>query len=348
MRSTTRCMHGAGWIVQNKKIIIAEKGTKQMGTYKVVVTDDRYENYKEENAILSELGIEVEVHDFKDKEEAIETLKDADGVLVNLFPLTKEIISNMKKCRIINRYGVGYDNVDVDAATEMGIWVSRVPDYSLEDVSDHALALLLNSIRKISYKDRMIRNGKWNLHKDWPSFRIAGKTLGLIGFGAISKTLFRKVSGFGLDRILIHDPFVKDETILDAGGTPSSLNDLLKASDYISIHAPLTKDTENMIGKNEFEIMKNNAIIINTSRGPIIDKTALYNALKDKQIAAAGIDVYKEEPLPAESLDHLTFAAGEKKKRALRMLKRRNLLNADGQGAYREEASRCKVNIPQS
>ena len=282
-----------------------------MVKYKVVVTDDRYGSYKEENEVLSELGIEVEVHNFKDKTEAKRVLKKADAVLVNLFPMTKEIILSMDNCKVINRYGVGYDNVDVKAATEKGIWISRVPDYSMEDTSDHALAHLFNCVRKITYRDRMIREGKWDLHKDWPSFRIAGKTLGLIGFGNISKTLFRKVSGFGLGSILVYDPYVDDTAIIKAGGTPVPLEELLKESDYISIHAPLTEETEGMIGSSEFRLMKNSAVIINTSRGPIIDEDALYSALKGGKIAAAGIDVYKTEPLPEasplRSLDNITF-----------------------------------------
>ncbi|RKX89820.1 MAG: C-terminal binding protein [Spirochaetes bacterium] len=282
-----------------------------MVKYKVVVTDDRYGSYKEENEVLSELGIEVEVHDFKDKTEAKKVLRDADAVLVNLFPMTKEIILSMDKCKVINRYGVGYDNVDVKAATEKGIWISRVPDYSMEDTSDHALAHLFNCVRKITYRDRMIREGKWDLHKDWPSFRVAGKTLGLIGFGNISKTLFRKVSGLGLGTILVYDPYVDDTAIIKAGGTPVPLEELLKESDYVSIHAPLTEETEGMIGSSEFRLMKNSAVIINTSRGPIIDEDALYSALKGGKIAAAGIDVYKTEPLPEasplRSLDNITF-----------------------------------------
>ncbi len=282
-----------------------------MVKYRVVVTDDRYGSYKEENEVLSELGIEVEVHNFKDKTEAKRVLKKADAVLVNLFPMTKEIILSMDNCKVINRYGVGYDNVDVKAATEKGIWISRVPDYSMEDTSDHALAHLFNCVRKITYRDRMIREGKWDLHKDWPSFRIAGKTLGLIGFGNISKTLVRKVSGFGLGSILVYDPYVDDTAIIKAGGTPVPLEELLKESDYISIHAPLTEETEGMIGSSEFRLMKNSAVIINTSRGPIIDEDALYTALKEGEIAAAGIDVYKTEPLPEasplRSLDNITF-----------------------------------------
>ncbi len=282
-----------------------------MKKYKVVVTDDRYGDYNEENEVLKKIGTEVEIHNFTDPEDAVTALRDADAVLVNLFPMTKEVIVKMDNCRVISRYGVGYDNVDVEAATEKGIWVTRVPDYSLEDVSDHALALLLGSIRKIAYKDRLIRSGKWNLHKDWPSFRIAGKTLGLIGFGAISRTLYRKVSGFGLEKVLIHDPFVNPDDIKKTGGIPSSLEQLLETSDYISIHAPLTEETTGMIGKNEFEKMKSGCIIINTSRGPLIDEKALYSALKNGQIAAAGIDVYTVEPLPEDSplrtLDNITL-----------------------------------------
>ncbi|RKX69686.1 MAG: C-terminal binding protein [Spirochaetes bacterium] len=282
-----------------------------MKKYKVAVTDDRYESYKEENEVLSELGITVEVHNFTNAEEAKAVLKDADAVLVNLFPLTKDIIDSMESCRVIVRYGVGYDNVDVDAATAKGIWMSRVPDYSLEDVSDHALALLLSSVRKIAYKDRQVRSGKWNLHKDWPAFRIAGKTLGLVGFGAISRVLYRKVAGLGLDKVLIYDPYVPAADIKKLGGTPAGLNEVVSQSDFISIHAPLTKETEGIIGSKEFAAMKENCILVNTSRGPLINEEALYQALKSGRIAAAGIDVFNSEPLiassPLRSLENITL-----------------------------------------
>ncbi len=272
-----------------------------MKKYKVVVTDDRYGSYKEENKVLSELGITVDIHNFSIPEEAKKILKDADAVLVNLFLLTKDIIDSMENCRVIVRYGVGYDNVDVDAATAKGIWMSRVPDYSLEDVSDHALALLLSSVRKIAYKDRKVREGKWNLHKDWPAFRIAGKTLGILGFGAIARVLFRKISSLGLEKVLIYDPYVPTAEIEKLGGIPASLEDLVSQSDFISIHAPLTKETEGIISEKEFADMKANCILVNTSRGPLVNEEALYQALKDGQIAAAGIDVFNSEPLTANS-----------------------------------------------
>ena len=292
------------------KAILIGRGN-QMKQYKVVVTDDRYGSYEEENEVLSELEISVEVHNFSSPQEAKAILNDADAVLVNLFPLTGDIINSMNNCRVIARYGVGYDNVDVDAATAKGIWVSRVPDYSLEDVSDHALALLMSSVRKIAYKDRKIREGKWNLHKDWPAFRVAGKTLGLIGFGAISRVLFRKVSGFGLKQVLIFDPYVSDDEIINKGGVPASLDELLKQSDFISIHAPLTPETEGMIGPKEFSTMKENCILVNTSRGPLVNEDALYKALDSGSIAAAGIDVFSSEPLdeksPLRKLENITL-----------------------------------------
>jgi len=282
-----------------------------MKQYRVVVSDDRYENYNEENKVLSELGISVEIHNLENTEDAISILKDADAVLVNLFPLTRDIVETMDKCRVIVRYGVGYDNVDVEAATKKGIWVARVPDYSMEDVSDHALALLLSSVRKIAYKDRKIRSGQWNLHKDWPAFRIAGKTLGLIGFGAIARVLFRKISGLGLEKVLVFDPYVPADEIRKLGGEPSSLDEVTGQSDFISIHAPLTDETRGMIGQEAFMRMKNNCILVNTSRGPIVDEETLYQALKTGQIAAAGIDVFNTEPLAADSplreLENITF-----------------------------------------
>ena len=139
-----------------------------MAEYSVIVTDDRFGSYKEENEVFSELGINVGVYNFSNEAEAANLLKEADAVLVNLFPLTKNLINKMNRCMVISRYGVGYDNVDVEAATKKSIWVTRVPDYSMEDVSDQALSLLLGCIRKTAYKDRMIREGRWNLQKEWP------------------------------------------------------------------------------------------------------------------------------------------------------------------------------------
>ena len=272
-----------------------------MSTYRVVILDDRFGAYSEEEKVLKSVNASIDVCDFNDYQEAINVLRDADGVLINLFPLTATTIAGMKKCQVISRYGVGYDNVDVDAATRAGIWVARVPDYGVEDVSDHALALLLGCIRKLAYKDKRIRSGAWDLQKEQPIHRIRGSTLGLIGFGLIGQALHRKVSGLGLKQVLVHDPFVASSEILRAGAEPSNLDTLLKASDYVSIHAPLNEKTTHMIGKPQLALMKKRAIFVNTARGPIVDENALFEALESKQIDYAGLDVFEQEPLPDES-----------------------------------------------
>lgn len=272
-----------------------------MAGFKVIVTDDRYGSYEEEKTVLKEIGASVEVHNLGNEGQTIEVLRDADGILVNLHPLPATVIQELQKCRVISRYGVGYDNVSVETATAKGIWVARVPDYCLEDVSDQALALLLGCVRKVAFKDRRIREGAWNLHREQPSYRITGKTLGLIGYGAIARTLHRKISGFGLGRVLVFDPYLDPKKIEENGAESATLRSLLKNSDYISVHAPLNDGTQGLIGSRELSLMKKTAILINTSRGPLLEEKAVAEALANGKIAAAGLDVFEAEPLPAES-----------------------------------------------
>ena len=272
-----------------------------MSTRKVVVTDDRYGSYDEENGVLKEIGVSVEVHDQMDEAETVRVLKQADGILVNLHPLPAAVIEKLEKCRVISRYGVGYDNVSVETATSKGIWVARVPDYCLEDVSDQALALLLACVRKVAFKDRRIREGAWNLHREQPSYRIAGKTLGLIGYGAIARTLHRKLSGFALARVLVFDPYLDPKKISENGAESVNLRRLLKEADYVSVHAPLNEETRGVIGSRELSLMKKTAILVNTSRGPLLDEKAVADALAAGKIAAAGLDVFETEPLPPDS-----------------------------------------------
>jgi D-3-phosphoglycerate dehydrogenase len=267
----------------------------------VIIADDRYANYREEEDVLREVEADITVFRSGSAEDALRAFASADGILVNLFPMTAEVIAGLKGCRVISRYGVGYDNVDVEAATRRGIWVTFVPDYCFEEVADHALALLLCCIRKIGYKDRMIRQGKWNLHRDQPCHRVEGKTLGIVGYGNAAHTLLRKVSGLGFGRILMCDPYVWSSTIKAAGAEPVELPVLLEQSDYISVHVPLTPETRHMIGQKEFALVKPGAILINTARGPVLDESALAEALASGRLAGAGLDVFEKEPLPADS-----------------------------------------------
>ncbi len=282
-----------------------------MSRFTVVIADNRYSSYDEEKAVLSEVSAEVRIFRSQSAEEARAAFSDADAILVNLFPMTAEIIDGLPKCRVISRYGVGYDNVAVEAATRRGIWVTFVPDYCFEEVADHALALLLCCIRKVGYKDRMIRQGKWNVHRNQPAYRVEGRTLGILGYGNAAHTLLRKVSGLGFGRTLMCDPYVRTSTIKAAGAVPVDLPTLLMESDYISVHVPLTPETRHMIGRAELALVKPGAILVNTARGPVLDEAALADALRDGRLGGAGLDVFEIEPLPAESplrqLDNVVF-----------------------------------------
>jgi D-3-phosphoglycerate dehydrogenase len=270
--------------------------------FTVAVTDDRYGgDYDEERRVLAEIGAELVVNDFTSEDEAIAGLAQADGILVNLFPMPARVISSLGRCRVLSRYGVGYDNVDIAAATAKGIWVARVPDYSIEDVSDQALALLLACMRGVAYKDRGVRAGRWNMHTEVPTHRIAGRTLGLVGYGAIARCLHRKTSGFGLARVLACDPYVDGAVVRKAGAEQVDLETLLRESDYVSVHVPLAAETRGLIGERQLALMKREAILVNTSRGPVVDERAVAAALAERRIAAAGLDVFEAEPLPPES-----------------------------------------------
>jgi D-3-phosphoglycerate dehydrogenase len=271
-----------------------------MAKYKVVVSDNRHGDYSIEKDILKKCDAAVIVENCVTEEDMIKKCKDADGVLLNMAPMSKRVVESLEKCKIVSRYGVGYDNVDIEACTKRKIYVSNVPDYCEEDVSDLALAHLFACVRGIVAKDRQIREGKWNLGRE-NVFRIKGKTLALLGFGRIARCLFRKISGFGLKEVLVYDPYLSKEIIEQTGAKKVDFETALKQADYISVHMPLTSETRGLIDKKAFSIMKKTAILINTSRGPLIDDEALIEALENKRIAFAGLDTHSIEPLPQDS-----------------------------------------------
>ena len=271
-----------------------------MAKYRVVVTDLGYASYQPEAVVLAEVGAELEARDCRTEDEIIDLARDADGVIVRMAPVTRRVIENLSRCVVISRYGVGCDNVDVRAATEHGIMVANVPDYCLEDVSDHALALLLSAVRKIPSHDKRVRAGDWDIGARDPVWRTKGKTLGLLGFGNIARTLARKVGGLEL-RIITHDPYVDPDTAAAAGAELVDFETLLTRSDYLSIHAPLNDGTRHIIDAPALAKMKPNAILVNTSRGGLIDTDALVEALRAGRIGVAALDVYEEEPPPKQS-----------------------------------------------
>jgi D-3-phosphoglycerate dehydrogenase len=242
----------------------------------------------------------------------IEACSEIDALIVNLAPITEKVISAMKRCRVISRYGVGYDNVAIETATKKKIWVANVPDYCGEDVSDQALALLMSCVRNVARRDKLLRTGVWDIAAGGKQWRLKGKTFAFIGYGQIARILHRKLSGFLLGRILAYDPYVPEETVKSAGAEKVEFETALREADFISIHMPLNEKTRHIFNKKAFDKMKPTAIIINTSRGPIIDENAICEALSTHKILAAGIDVFETEPAnkdnPLFKLDNITVS----------------------------------------
>jgi D-3-phosphoglycerate dehydrogenase len=290
--------------------------------YKILIADDRHEGYEQEYEIFKSVDAEVVVEKSQDENVLAEAVKGVDGLLVNLSPITAKVIQAMDKCKCVCRYGVGYDNVDADALKEKGIFLANVPDYCQEDVSDHALALIMDCVRKISRKDRAVRKGQWNLTGVQAVYRMTGKVFGFLGYGGIARCLHRKIDGFNFEKVLIYDPFIKKDSVEYKNTQLVSLEQLCKEADCISVHAPLNKQTSGILGENEFKLMKSSAMVVNTSRGGLIDTNALISALKTGEIACAGLDVFESEPLEADS--------------QLRMLE--NVTLTDHTGWYSHEA----------
>ena len=290
-----------------------------MSNFLVCVTDQRHTSYDIEKRILEEAGIELRLCSCETPADIAEQCKDADAVMLDLVPMTKEAISALQRCKVINRYGVGYDNVDVRAARAAGIRVTYVPDYCMEDVSDHAMALMLACLRHIAMKDRRIRAGEWNIQGQ--SFRLADKTLGLIGAGRIARALARKVSGFGLREIVAYDPYVSAEELQACGIRKAELDEVLGISDFVSLHLHANSETAGFINKTTLGKMKETAILINVSRGALVNDEDLLKALKEHRILAAGLDTHNHEPLGADSpycaldnvilTDHAAYATKE-------------------------------------
>ena len=263
---------------------------------KVVLTDYVWESVDVERKILGDLGELVPLQT-KKPDEFIAQAADCDALL-NTYagPITADVMAKMPKCRIIARYGIGVDTIDLEAATAAGIIVTNNPTYCIEEVAEHAMALLLACARKVVFYDRMVRAGRWEVPPGKPMFRLAGSTLGLVGFGNIARQVAVRAAAFGM-KVLYADPFVKEGQFPEPG-KKVELNDLLAQSDFVSVHPPLMPQTRGMINDDAFGRMKSTAWIINCSRGPIIDTAALVRALDAKKIAGCGLDTTDPEPLP--------------------------------------------------
>jgi D-3-phosphoglycerate dehydrogenase len=263
---------------------------------KVVLTDYVWESLDVEKKILAGLADLVPLQT-KKPEDFLAQAADCDALL-NTYagPITADVMAKMPKCRIIARYGIGVDTIDLDAATKAGIIVTNNPTYCIEEVAEHTMALLLDSARKIAFYDRLVRGGTWAVPPGKPLYRLVGRTLGLVGFGNIARQVAVRAAAFGM-KILYADPFVKDGQFSEPG-RKVELPDLYKESDFVSVHPPLTPQTRGMINDDAFSRMKPGAVLINCSRGPVVDTAALVRALDAKKIAGCALDTTDPEPLP--------------------------------------------------
>lgn len=263
---------------------------------KVVITDYVWESLDVEKKTLEGLAAIVPMKT-KKPEEFIGEAADCDALL-NTYagPITGEVMARMPKCRIIARYGIGVDTIDLEAATRAGIIVTNNPTYCIEEVAEHTMALILACARKVPLYDRLVRAGRWEVPPGKPMFRVSGRTLGLIGFGNIARQVAARAAAFGM-RILYADPFVKQGQFAEPG-MKVELDALLRDSDFVSVHPPLTPETRGMVNGAAFAKMKPTAFLVNCARGPVVDTEALVIALDAKKIAGCALDTIDPEPLP--------------------------------------------------
>jgi len=265
---------------------------------KVVLTDYVWDSLDVERKTLEGVA-ELVALKTKTPEEFLHQAADCDALL-NTYagPITAEVMARMPNCKIIARYGIGVDTIDLDAATAAGIIVTNNPTYCIDEVAEHTMALLLASARKIAFYDRLVRMGRWEVPPGKPMFRLAGSILGLVGFGNIARQVATRAAAFGM-RILFFDPFVEEgqHGIL---AERNELHDLLAAADFVSLHPPLVPQTRKLIDDEALRRMKPSAFLINCARGPIVDTAALVRALDNRTIAGCALDTIHPEPLPQE------------------------------------------------
>ena len=262
---------------------------------KVLITDYVWPSTDPEREILEAAGVELVVAPDTSEGTLADLATDVDAIMFCFAQVTGQVLESATNCKIAARYGIGVDNVDIPKATELGIVVTNVPDYCMDEVTDHALGMILALNRRLVPHNRSVLSGGWDtVALNQPMHRTRGATLGIVGFGRIGRSLADKAVGFGM-HILTYDPLIKPGATLD-GVTADSFDHLLKVSDFISLHVPLIPSTENLISASQLAKMKPGSILINCARGGLIDEEALAVALQSGHIAGAGLDVVEPTP----------------------------------------------------
>jgi len=266
----------------------------------IAVTDSPFPSLDPAKKALARLAPEFRMANSPSADDILAVARDADAILVTYAKLPGELLRQLTRCKAIGRFGLGVDNIDLPAAKALGIAVNYVPDYCLREVSDHAMALLLALARKVTFANKLVQSGRWEVPPIVPLRRLEGQVLGLVGFGNIPRTLAPKAKAFGF-KVLTHDPYVKADVLAAAGVEGVSLDDLLARADFISVHAPLMPATRGLMNAAAFARMKKGAYLINTARGPLVDEAALVAALDAGHLGGAALDVVTTEPLAKDS-----------------------------------------------
>lgn len=266
----------------------------------IAVTDSVFPSLDPAMAALRRLDPEFRIAKSTSEADILQVARDADGVLVTYAKLPGELLRQLRRCKVIGRFGLGVDNIDVKAAAALSIVVTYVPDYCLQEVSDHAMALLLALARKVPFSNELVQQGRWEMPAVVPIRRLEGQILGLVGLGNIPRRVAPKAMAFGF-KVIAHDPYVSAASAQELGVELVSFARLLEISDYISIHAPLTPQTRGLFNADAFGRMKKGACIVNTARGPLLDEAALVAALDAGHLGGAALDVVATEPLSKDS-----------------------------------------------
>lgn len=267
-----------------------------MSKGKVFITDYGFADLQQESDLLTALGYEVHSAKSTTEEEIIMNAGDADALLVQWAPVTAKVIANLRKCRVIVRYGIGVDNIDLEAARQKSIPVCNVPDYCIHEVADHTISLALALARQLTETNSRMKQGIWKIIPPHPMPAFRDMVFATIGYGRIAREVLKRSYSFGF-MVGAYDPNITDQQMLDEGVQPFTFEELITKSDIISLHLPLNEETRHIINITTINKMKKGAILINTSRGGLIDTTALTAALEQRKILA-GLDVFETEPLP--------------------------------------------------
>lgn len=267
---------------------------------KIVYTDNGFGNTDIESGIVEAAGGELMVEQCKTEDDIIAASRDADALLVQWAPVSARVIDQLDRCRLIVRIGIGVDNVDLRAARNRGIDVCNVPDYCTDEVADHTLALALALVRQVGQTDARTRSGQWRITPDRPIASLSEQTFVTIGFGRIARAVLDRARGFRFNLGAV-DPFVSDDEFNQSSVRRLSIDEAFREADVLSLHCGLSEETHHLVDEARIATMKSSAIVVNTSRGGLVDAAAVSQALSAGTIAGAGLDVYEKEPLPDDS-----------------------------------------------